>query len=45
MQRNGEKETAVEREGHKENGGLELDEGHISSHSVTTSEKSPWLLK
>lgn len=34
-----------EREREKESGGLELDEGHISSHWVGNSEKSPWLLK
>lgn len=29
----------------RESGGLELDEGCISSHWVGNSEKSPWLLK
>ena len=29
----------------RESGGLELEEGHISSHWAGNSEKSPWLLK
>lgn len=32
MQRNEEEETAAAIEREKESGGLELDEGHISSH-------------
>ena len=39
------REREREREREKESGGLEMDEGHVSSHWVGNSEKSPWLLK
>lgn len=39
-----EEETGKRRRG-RESGGLEMDEGHISSHWAGNSEKSPWLLR
>lgn len=42
---NAEKRRGRDSTGKRQSGGLELDEGHISSHWVGNGEKSPWLLK